>query len=112
VFECFDLLRGERIFLVGGRHDVFRIMRHDASQEFAAIRFAGNDRRLFRFSTGERAFTEIETQVGFPRFFVLAMTGETVVGEDRPDVAIEGNLRLRETPAGKKEEQKISAAEH
>ena len=40
------------------------------------------------------------------------MAGEAVVGEDRADVAVEGDLRLRETPAGENEQQKNPEAEH
>jgi hypothetical protein len=112
LFERFDLFRREWIFLVGGRHDVVPIMRRDASEKFAALGCARNNCRLLRFSSAEGSFADIEAQVAFARFFILAMAGEAVVGEDWADVAVEGDLWLRETPAGEKEQQKISEAEH
>ena len=90
-----DLRRRERCFLgLGRRHQIFGVVRrHDAEQQFALVGFARDDRGQSGLAARQRARAVIEAQTALARPFVLTVTRETTVGENRADVAVELNLR-------------------
>ena len=51
-------------------------------------------------AVGQRGFGHVEPQVGLPGLFVEAVALEAVFGKDRPDVAVEVELRLGRREAG------------
>ena len=65
---------------VGGRHDFVLVLGVDAFEEFAGVRFAGDDRGLAGLSLSKRVFAEIEPQLAFTAVFVHAVALEAVLG--------------------------------
>ena len=94
--EDFDLFRGERLVRDLGRHPPERVGVRDALDQETRRGVAGNDRWIARpvaapggRPRAERAVPGVEPQVGLARRLVGPVAGEAVVGEDRPDVALE-----------------------
>ena len=56
----------------------------DPRHQAALVRLSGDKR--FR---GNGGVEFVQSQVGLPLVLVRAMTGEAVLGQDRPDVAVE-----------------------
>ncbi len=81
---------------VGGRrrHHLVGIVREDPSHDFARVGFSGNDRHVARTGLGEDRLAQIEPQLCLPGHVVRSMALETMLAENRADVAGEiGRLR-------------------
>src|SRR5262249_58504198 len=69
------------------RHAFLRIIGEDALDQQTVLRLARNNG--FRL---DRLFAHVQTQAGLAGVLVRAVAGETVLCQDRPDVAIEFEL--------------------
>ena len=92
--QQFLLLLGEGLVRFRRRHDLVRVGQEEPLHEFARLRLAWHDRLL-----GQSVGADIETQLGLTVAGVVAVAGETVVGEDRPNVPVEFH-RLRDRAQG------------
>ena len=101
-FEQILLLSGKDLVRLGRRHDVIRVAGIDALDQQAGIGFAGDDGRLTVLARGGCIFRPIQAQAGFAGRRIGAVTGETVLGNDGPDVAIEFDIAGRRGCAGAK----------
>src|SRR5262249_32888017 len=70
------------------------VFRGDAPVQFTPVE-ASRHNGARAFALRERAFRGVEPEVGLAPGLVGAVAGEAVVREDRPDVAGEGDGRLR-----------------
>ena len=79
------------------RHLLVGIGTRDAANDFALLRFAGNDgaRTGFFIANGNGIFQNVEAQIRFATFRVRPVTLETTVGEERANLKIEVNRLLR-----------------
>ena len=82
--EEFFLVVGEPPVGIRRRHDDVGVGRVDAFEQHARTRIARHDRAGMN-----RSLAVIELQVSLPLVAVLSVAIEAVLGEDRPDVAIE-----------------------
>src|SRR4029079_9483965 len=85
--QTIDLLWGEGMPGLSRRHSFVRIRVGDALNEKAVSGVARNDDAFLREGTVMR----VEMELGFALVFVRTVTGETVVGQDRQDVAVEAD---------------------
>ncbi len=85
------LLRRQFLVRLRGRHDLVGIGVVDAGDHFALVRLAGDD-GIGQFAALGGALEGVEPQAGLALLFVRSVTGETVVGEDGADVAVEVDL--------------------
>ncbi len=83
-----DLLRVQRLPELRRRHDLVGIAGGDAADQLAVIDPGGDDRRA-ALAIAERVFFPVEPQIGFPRLLVGPVAGVAVLGQDRPDLAVE-----------------------
>ena len=65
------------------RHRFVGIVAGDATEQFAFVGLAGNDRPIARFQFLQGQVANIEPQPGFALVDVGAVAGEALVGEDR-----------------------------
>src|SRR5207248_2868142 len=77
-----DLIGGELLAAVGGRHVLLGAGAGDAFGQLAVIEVAGDDGAV-SVVVGLGGFFGVEAEVGFALFLVGAVTGVTVLGEDR-----------------------------
>ena len=97
--ENFNVAKGQNPAGIHWRHPLLQISVSYALEQLAFVRLAGGDDRLARH-------TGVEPQVGFALGRIRPMTLETVVGKNRPDIAIKqhnlpGNYRTSWEPPGK-----------
>ena len=85
----------------GRRHDVIGISRRNPADERAFLRLTGDYRRLAVFAWEDGVFEPIEPQIGFARGGIRAVAGKTVLGKNRPNVAIISERARPESLAGK-----------
>ena len=78
--QQFNLAGFEWFFRLRRRHDFLRIVLEQALVEFATIGIAGFDR-----VSGDGRIPVIQPKLGFARFFVHPMAGETMICENWPD---------------------------
>ena len=83
-----DLLVRQSALGVGGRHALLLLLCADALIETAGRGISGNDDGMAG-AVGEHAFLDVQAQARHPLFFVGAVAGEAIVGEDRADIAVE-----------------------
>ena len=74
--------------LLGRRHDVIGVGRLDALDQFALLGLAGQDDEV-ALTVALRIFLVVEAQLPLAGFLVGAVAGDTVLGQDRPDLAAE-----------------------
>ena len=74
---------------IGRRHEIVRILGEDAPDQLALVWFAGHD-GLF----GNRRLAHVQAEFALALVRVRAVTIETVLGKNRPDVAIIAELRF------------------
>ena len=89
-FDQIFLVGLERLFAFGRRHDFFDIVRGDALKEGAQFRLTFHDGWAV-VALFEEAFFTIQAQFRFSATRVRTVTMETVLGENRSDIAIETN---------------------
>ena len=89
-FENLDVGRVERGAVSGGRHALFRIGGGDASEKLGLVGLARHDDPFARLGKSEGGFLVNEAYP--PRVFHAAMAGSAMLGEDRPNVGVEGDL--------------------
>ena len=83
------ILRAELQVRLRLGHDFIGIFADNALPDFTLGQVAGDDRSAaFMFTHG--FFGEVEPELGFARFLIEAVTGETVLGEDGADIAVKG----------------------
>ena len=85
--ECLFLCRRQRLVRLGRRHPLLRVVRENTLNQQTVARFARHDGFGF-----DGFLTHIEPQARLARVLIGPMAGETVFGQDRPDVAIELQL--------------------
>ena len=71
-----------------GRHHFARLRRGNPTHQRTRFGFAGHDGKMI-LEFGPRPLGRVETQIGLAFLLVRTVAEVTVVGEDRPDVAIE-----------------------
>jgi hypothetical protein len=76
--------------LLGRRHDLVRIGRLDALDEFALLRFSGQDDEL-ALAVALGVLFVVEAELPLAAFLVGAVAGDAVLGQDRADLAAEMN---------------------
>ena len=70
-------------------HDFIGIFADNALPDFALGKVAWDNRSAaFMFTHG--FFGEVEPELSLTRFLIEAVTGETVLGENRADIAVKG----------------------
>lgn len=75
------LLFVERFMALGCGHDLVRVGREDALNEFTFFRFSGDD------CTGIKSVVaDVETKVAFPRVWISPVAEETLVRENGSDI--------------------------
>ena len=84
--EHLFFLRAELEMGLGRRHQVIFILCIDEVDELGILGVARDKGILV-----DGCFPHVETQLGFPCRLVRAVTGEAVLRENRPDVAIEAD---------------------
>ena len=87
--EEFLLGRREHVIALGRRHHDVGIGLVEPGHEFALLGVARHDRAGTAVEFGDRSLTVVEPQPAAAIVLVGAVAGETVVREDRPDVAVE-----------------------
>ena len=95
------MFRRENFVGFGWRHDVIGISRRNTADERAFLRLAGDYRRLAVFAWEDGVFEPIEPQIGFAGGGISAMARKTVLGKNRPNVAIISERARSESLAGK-----------
>ena len=98
--EQFDLLRLERLVLLGRRHHVVRVRGGETADHLALLRRARHHRDLARLRLPQRGLLEIEAQVGLELGRIRPVAGVAVLREDGSDVAVEINLGRRRSRGG------------
>jgi len=88
-----NLLPRELLACRRRRHPQGIVTACNACKQFALVGLARGD-RLMIADRGRGARLGVEPQVGFALVLVGAVAGETILGQDRPDVAIELDRRL------------------
>ena len=83
-FEQFLLRGGERAIRLGRRHQLVGVGGKDVLHQLALLRFARHERLRL-----QRLRAHIQPQVGLALIRVLAVAVKAVLGQDRPDVAVE-----------------------
>ena len=93
----FLVLFRKRFVEIRRGHDVLLVRGHDALPYGTLLRVARDDGVLGPIALKGRvgALNRVEPEVFLALRGVEAVAGKTLVGEDRPDVGVEGNL-LRE----------------
>ena len=94
-FEGFLLRRAQGFVRVLGRHLLVFVVGEDAGDECAFVRLAKNDGEVAGLGGLQGILADMEAEAGFAVSFVGAVTVEAFVREDRADVAIELDLRVR-----------------
>ena len=93
--EQLDLIGGQFSATARWRHQGVGIIGFDPGNQFTLIRVAGRDRVTTIFECGKHAVTGIQSQPGLPLFFVGAVARKAIIGNQRPDLTIEVDLRAR-----------------
>ena len=90
--QRFDFIARETLPGVRRRHALGRVGMGHTPNQFARIGVARNDGRpsISLFVRGPVA--DVQAEIGFPRGGVGTVASEAIVGEDRPDIAIERRL--------------------
>jgi hypothetical protein len=83
-----------------GRHDFVGVCGMEAAEQFAGLRFAGDDGGFPGLSGGECAGACVQAQIALAPLVVHAVALETVAGEERPDLAVEVEGLLPECGVG------------
>src|ERR1041385_9578802 len=86
--QLFDLRRREFLAGLRRRHDFVRIWIRYPPDQFALVAVAGDDPGL-AFPHSERAFLDIQPELGLARLFIRPVAGEAVIRADGADVAVE-----------------------
>ena len=86
-------LLGRKLRLMGlrGRHHFFRILGEQTLPEFGLRRVARDD-RADAVVVGQGALAGVEAEVGLAMLRVEAVAGEALLGKDRADLPVEGDL--------------------
>ena len=87
-----DLGRGEPVAVFLGRHTERLVLLGDPEDQLTGIRVARDDRRFAALQRLDGRFAAVEAQPLGPFRFVLTVASETVLGQDRPDFAVEVDL--------------------
>src|SRR5207253_1619409 len=87
VFERLLLRCSQNLAGFWRRHDFLGIGGKDVLDEFALLRFAGNKNLAF-----ESDVSHIQAELGFALIFVRAMTGVTILRQDRADITVKLDL--------------------
>ena len=88
-FEQLDLPRRQRLATLGGRHLIGRISGLDPASQLTLTELPRHERRDSGSQLRLGVFGHIQPQPRLPRLLIGAVTGKTVVRQNRPDVAIE-----------------------
>jgi len=88
------LLRGERLFGRGRGHDLVRVVREDAGDQFTLVGVARDDGAGSAFGGSEGGGALVEAEAALAACFVRAVAFEAVVRKDGADVAGEVRARL------------------
>ena len=91
--------RAQSLAALGRRHEEPLAGRADPPIETALGRLARDDRRPSRLGRLEHRLVAIEPELGLALVLVGSVTLETTVRQDRPDLAVEVDLRGRQAPA-------------
>src|SRR6266545_2264422 len=84
-------LRLEDLVRLRWRHHVVRVRGGDARPKFALLQTAWHNGGFVFGSALENTVLCIDPQTGLARVIVRTMTGETVLGENGPNVAVKLN---------------------
>src|SRR5439155_9919440 len=84
-----DLRRAEFLAALRWRHQVVFVLRGEPRHQFALFRMAGDDGIAARLKRLEGLILSVEAQLCFPFLLVGSVAGETVVGKNRLDFAVE-----------------------
>ena len=86
------LLGGQRLVRLRGRHHVILVVADDPLPGLALRQITRLDRHVAVLVWLERAFDDVEPELGLALFGVDPVTGEALVGKNWPDVAVELEL--------------------
>ncbi len=95
-----DLGRGEGLAGLRGRHALGGVFRRDPLDQRTLVRLAGHDG-----AGGAGGLLDVEPQVGLAMLRVRAVAGETLVRQDRADVAVEVGDRVGGAGSGGGEQE-------
>ena len=109
-FEKPDLLGVERVLVFGWWHDDVRIVRANASQEFAFERLARYDHIDAR-TLCESRLALVETKLRLAGTLVRTVTLKTVFGKDRANLALKIDGLSRFNYAGWRQRERIRQGE-
>src|SRR6187551_408378 len=91
-----DLVGLQRRFLgLRWRHEFLRIFCGDPVNQLTVVWIPRYNSRRFRLAADEGTVALVESEFGFSRAVVLAVACKTIIGEDRPDIAVEFQFLAR-----------------
>ena len=88
-FERLLVLIAQRLLRLCGRHEIVAVVGGDAVPQLALVGLARDDRNLAAFACPIRRVGLVQSQVTFAILRIGTVTGEAVLRQDRPDVAVE-----------------------
>ena len=95
LLEEVDLGGGERLSMLGRRHDFVGILRQDALDQGAALGLSGDQGVLPRFELQEGVFLTVQAQTCLALALIWSMAGEAMLGENGADLSVEVDGRRR-----------------
>ena len=99
-----DLIWGEGFIGFRRGHEFIAVGGMEAGGDFAPFPIPGDDGDGPAFAFAESAGGGIESEFGFPVFFIGPVAGETMIGEDGADIAIKRGRRGVERGKGERGE--------